>query len=209
MSRRSSTSARWPGQPADRRFGRAHVRWGRAICARAHVRWGQNSPNRNPLREGGAIARRQVGPVVTRGARSGSAAGSPGAPGWPGAAAAPAAASPQAGRSTPFADSRWGATVGARVEARVGSSAESVALAGCPWPWESPRCGPGQPRPPADHRDRPVRVWVPDPAAPAHCAVSVPAFLNGRLLDLPERRILSRITLDLFQSGPCLSTRSL
>jgi len=68
MSRRSSTSARWPGQPADRRFGRAHVRWGRAICAPAHVRWGQNSPNRNPLREGGAIARRQVGPVVTRGA---------------------------------------------------------------------------------------------------------------------------------------------
>ena len=56
MSLRSSTSARWPGQPADRRFGRAHVRWG------------QNSPNRNPLREGGAIARRQVGPVVTRGA---------------------------------------------------------------------------------------------------------------------------------------------
>ena len=43
---------------------------GRVICARAHVRWGQNSPNRNPLREGGAIARRQVGPVVTRGART-------------------------------------------------------------------------------------------------------------------------------------------
>ena len=43
---------------------------GRAICARAHVRWGQNSPNRNSLREGGAITRLQVGPVVTRGARA-------------------------------------------------------------------------------------------------------------------------------------------
>ena len=38
------------------------------------MRWGQNSPNRNPPREGGAIARRQVGPGVTRGATGGSCA---------------------------------------------------------------------------------------------------------------------------------------
>src|SRR5450755_4498153 len=46
--------------------GKAGNDRGRAICAQASIWWGQNSPNMNPLYAGGATARRQVGPIVTR-----------------------------------------------------------------------------------------------------------------------------------------------
>src|SRR5450755_2365329 len=49
--------------------GKAGNDRGRAICAQASIWWGQNSPNMNPLYAGGATARRQVGPIVTRRAR--------------------------------------------------------------------------------------------------------------------------------------------
>src|SRR5450755_4902714 len=49
--------------------GKAGNDRGRAICAQASIWWGQNSPNMNPLHAGGATARRQVGPRVTRRAR--------------------------------------------------------------------------------------------------------------------------------------------
>src|SRR5450755_4082933 len=50
--------------------GKAGNDRGRAICAQASIWWGQNSPNMNPLYAGGATARRQVGPIVTRRARN-------------------------------------------------------------------------------------------------------------------------------------------
>src|SRR5450755_4922804 len=46
--------------------GKAGNDRGRAICVQASIWWGQNSPNMNPLHAGGATARRQVGPIVTR-----------------------------------------------------------------------------------------------------------------------------------------------
>src|SRR5450631_1320198 len=51
---------------------------GRAICAQASIGWGQDSPNMNPLHGGGATARRQVGPIVTRRATGRVLAGLPG-----------------------------------------------------------------------------------------------------------------------------------
>jgi hypothetical protein len=100
-------------------------------------------------------------------------------------------------------DSQWGATVGARVEARAGPAAESVAVAGC---------GPRQPRPSDDHRNRLLRDrlasgWM---IQLGWCIVPVsrPGFLNDRLLDSTERQIMSGITLDLLWRGPRLAVRA-
>jgi len=50
--------------------GRAGNDRGRAIRAQASIWWGQDTPNMNPVHAGGATARRQVGPIVTRRARN-------------------------------------------------------------------------------------------------------------------------------------------